>query len=270
VSLLWERIDAADPTAFRAAEPIPHIVLDDVISSGVITELIAEFPGEHDGQWTYYHHINERKRGTNRRDELSARWQATIDELQGPRFVAWLSNLTGIDGLISDRRLEGGGLQVTEPGGFLNVHADFTVHPRDHHLRRRLNVLLYLNPEWDEAWGGDLELWERDMSRCAVKIAPRANRLVVFATDRDSFHGHPEPLRSPPGQVRRSLALYYFTHEHHPFVRSTEYRARPGDGRPRAAVIWADKMALRVYDAVKRRAGFDDDRLGRILRRIRR
>ena len=123
--------------------------------------------------------------------------------------------MTGIPDLHADDVMDGGGLHRSLPGGFLNVHADFSAHHSKPGWRRRVNLLLYLNPEWQPEWGGELELWSKDMQRCVTRVEPKANRILLFTTDADSFHGHPEPLRFPPGQARRSLALYYFTIEDH-------------------------------------------------------
>jgi hypothetical protein len=152
-------------------------------------------------------------------------------------------------------------------GGFLNIHADFTVHPRQRTWQRRVNLLLYLNETWQPEWGGDLELWSRDMQRCEEKIAPVGNRAVVFSTDPESYHGHPDPMRCPPGVARKSLALYYFTVEAAPVVRATHYRPRPGEGL-RAVAITLDNLALRAYGAAKRRLGLSDRSVGRLLRRL--
>ena len=107
------------------------------------------------------------------------------------------------------------------------------------------------------------------MKRREQTIAPLGNRVVIFNTDPDAFHGHPDPLRCPPGTARQSMALYYFTLENDPFVRSTEYRARPGDGL-RAVPIYLDKQALRIYDRVKRRLGLSDHAVSGFLRRLER
>ena len=140
--------------------------------------------------------------------------------------------LTGIDGLLPDPHMTGGGLHQYLPGAELRVHADFNKLP-GYGLDRRLNLLLYLNPAWDEAWGGALELWDRDMQACVQRIAPVANRCVVFSTTRDSYHGMPDPLRCPDGVTRRSLALYYYSngrpqHERGP-DHSTLWQTRPGE-----------------------------------------
>ncbi len=155
-----------------------------------------------------------------------------------------MSRLIGVDGLIADPSLEGGGLHQSTTGGFLNIHADFTVHPHNRKWQRRANILLYLNDDWKPEYGGDLELWSADMKECVEKVAPVANRVLIFTTDGTSFHGHPEPMPCPEGVARRSLALYYFTLEEDPVVRSTEYRARPGDGF-HSVMIYADKQLLR-------------------------
>lgn len=105
------------------------------------------------------------------------------------------------------------------------------------------------------------------MKRCEKAISPVGNRAVIFNTDPSSFHGHPEPLRCPPGTTRRSLALYYFTIEQGTLVRSTEYRARPGDG-PRAALIYLDNKLLHTYDRLKRMVHLSDKGASRILRLI--
>ena len=134
-----------------------------------------------------------------------------LDAMNGFEMLLFLERLTGIEGLIPDPYFGGGGLHQIEPGGFLKVHADFNVHPKLH-LDRRLNMLIYLNKDWREEYGGHLELWDRDRTRtCRERILPVFNRTVVFSTTDTSFHGHPHPLTSPPGVTRKSVSLYYYT-----------------------------------------------------------
>ena len=166
--------------------------------------------------------------------------------------------------LIADPSLEGGGLHQSARGGFLNMHADFTVHPHNRNWQRRANLILYLNEDWEPEYGGDLELWSTDMKRCVEKVSPIANRVLIFTTDATSFHGHPEPMRCPEGTARRSLALYYFSIEVDPVVRSTEYRPRPGDGA-HAIPIFVDRQMLRAYDWAKRHLGISDELASKLL-----
>jgi hypothetical protein len=254
---------------YAGASPFPHVVLDDFLDEATVRTAMAEFPALEGGEWISYLHVNERKFGQTDPTTWGPTLRAILEELNSPAFVRFLEELTGIDGLIADPSLEGGGLHQSTTGGFLNIHADFTVHPQHREWRRRVNLLLYLNEDWRPEYGGDLELWSTDMKRREVQVAPVGNRVVVFTTNADSFHGHPEPMTCPPGVARRSLALYYFTVEDHPMVRSTEYRARPGDGA-RSVLIYADKQVLRLYDRAKRRLGLSDQTASRLLARLER
>jgi 2OG-Fe(II) oxygenase superfamily len=250
---------------YAHAEPYPHVVLDDFLDLVAARQVMAEFPPIDPSVWINYTHVNERKYGRTDRASFPPTVGRVVDELNSPRFLGWLARLTGISGLLADPTLEGGGLHQSGPGGYLNIHADFTGHPHQPTWRRRVNLLLYLNESWEEAYGGHLELWSRDMTRCVRRVAPVGNRAVIFNTDADAFHGHPEPMTCPAGVTRKSLALYYFTAETERFlVRSTEYRARPGDGL-KGVAIYLDKMVLRGYDRTKRLLGLDDRFVSRLL-----
>ena len=208
-------------------------------------------------RWNNYLHVNERKFSNTDPETWGPTLKQILQDLNSPRFVRYVGSLLGEDDLIADPSLEGGGLHQSTRGGFLNIHADFTVHPHHRNWQRRANLILYLNEEWEASYGGDLELWSTDMKECVQKVSPVANRAVIFTTDATSFHGHPEPMQCPEGVARRSLALYYYSVQDNPLVRSTEYRSRPGDGA-RGILIFADKHLLRTYDWAKRHLGLSD------------
>lgn len=117
-------------------------------------------------------------------------------------------------------------------GGKLGIHADFRIHQRLA-LQRRINVLIYLNKDWQPKWGGDLELWDRDMKACVHRIEPLFNRCVVFNTDADSFHGHPDALNTPAGITHKSIALFYYTASQSVYDEikdeTTNFRLRPDE-----------------------------------------
>lgn len=92
----------------------------------------------------------------------------------------------------------------------MGVHADFRINDQLH-VQRRINLLIYLNPVWSDQWNGQLELWSKDMKVCISRVSPILNRCVVFSTDADTWHGHPDPLNTPEGVKRRSIAMYYYT-----------------------------------------------------------
>jgi hypothetical protein len=253
---------------YAAAEPFPHLVLDDVLFPSAFRSAVAEFPGTADEFWKGYLHVNETKYCNVHPDTWAESLREIARELTSPEFVAYLEELTGIGDLIPDWSMDGGGLHQTLRGGHLNIHADFTTHHVHESWARRVNVLLYLNEEWPDDWGGRLELWDKDMRECRATVTPRGNRMLVFTTSFDSFHGHPDGLTCPPGEARRSMALYYFTEEVAPVRRATHYRARPEEGAARRAAIAADRVLLDVYDRLKRRLGITDDVAHRVLHRL--
>lgn len=248
---------------YADAAPFPHLVFDGVLDETSFGQAAAEFPPRDGPGWTRYVHVNETKYGNTKPETWGPTLQSVARALTGRRFVSFLEELTGIDDLLADRTMDGGGLHETPSGGHLNVHTDFTAHHSVPGWRRRVNVLLYLNPVWRPEWGGELELWSADMQEPVTSVAPIGNRMLVFTTDERSLHGHPEPLRCPPDVARRSLALYYFTSDQATLIQPTRYHARPGDGWRRWAIA-ADQTALRMYDRVKRRFGLSDDWTNRL------
>ncbi len=251
---------------YQQAAPYPHIVLENFLDPGILDDCIAEFNtlNETDG-WINYKHYNEKKRGLNKLDLLPPAIAGTINELNSTEFLEFLSTLTGIKDLQKDDRLEGGGIHQSGRGGFLNIHADFTVHPHHRNWQRRVNVLVYLNKGWKEEWGGKLELWDTQMKACETKVLPVFNRCVIFNTDADSYHGHPEPMTCPEDVFRRSIALYYYTIEDKPFRRATYYQARPGEGGKKF-MVKLDNAMVALYTSIKGRLGANDKFVSNLLR----
>jgi hypothetical protein len=271
---------------YRNNQPCPHILLKDFLEPATASAMAREFPQPTSDEWTQYKHANENKLGMAKRELFPPMIRAVTDELNSPQFVAWISELTGIPNLIADPMLEGGGLHQSGPGGYLNVHTDFSVHHFHKNWHRRVNLILYLNPDWHEEWGGSIELWESSsgkrsagnrssgnrssgnkMTRCAAKYPPLLNHALIFTTDERSLHGFPDPLTCPGGESRKSLALYYYTFEPQGkiAVHSTDYFSRPQDGWGKSAMIWLDKELVDLYSRAKARFGFSDEFASKIL-----
>jgi hypothetical protein len=148
-----------------------------------------------------------------------------------------LQELTGIkETLLPDPYLEGGGYHEIKPGGLLKVHADFNKHQFTM-LDRRINLLVYLNKDWEESYGGHFELWNTKMTKSYRKVLPVFNRLAIFSTTDFSYHGHPDALSCPPDRSRKSIALYYYS-----------------NGRPKSEVSEKPHSTLFVN-----RAGIEND-----------
>jgi Rps23 Pro-64 3,4-dihydroxylase Tpa1-like proline 4-hydroxylase len=257
-------------TRYRENLPVPHIYLTDFLNSEAADALEQEFPRPDSHQWTHYQHQNENKHGMTKRELFPKKLGEAVDELNSPAFVEWLSKVTGIPGLLADPGLEGGGLHQSGPGGYLNVHTDFSHHHYHKNWKRQINLILYLNHGWQDEWGGAIELWDPQMRHCVAKYPPRFNCALIFNTNSISYHGFPAPLTCPAGQSRKSLALYYYTEEagSKTAVRSTNYRPRPEDGLAKSAMIWLDKKAVDLYSRAKARFGFSDDFASRVLEAI--
>jgi hypothetical protein len=202
----------AHAEAYRSADPFPHVVLDDFLEPRLLKDVLVEFDGQDRSLWHYTERETERKYSTEDFLHFGPITRAVFSQLNAAPFLWFLEQLTGITGLIPDPHLRGGGLHEIKRGGALGVHADFNFYPRLN-LYRRLNLLIYLNEDWPETWGGDLELWDRQGKSCVQRISPIFNRAVIFDTSNFSYHGHPRPLQCPEERARKSLALYYYTVE---------------------------------------------------------
>ena len=197
---------------YQTASPFPNIYFDNFFTEEVLHNVLSEFPDINNLQEKiHYKNPNENKLATKGDAQFGPFTRKLVYYLNSQPFLEFLQELTGIkETLIPDPYFEGGGFHEIKPGGFLKLHVDFHSHKRTG-LSRRLNLLVYLNDNWEEEFGGHFELWEKDMSKSAVKILPIFNRVAIFSTTGDSWHGHPDPLTCPPDRSRKSLALYYYT-----------------------------------------------------------
>jgi Rps23 Pro-64 3,4-dihydroxylase Tpa1-like proline 4-hydroxylase len=215
---------------YHTAQPFPHVVFDDFLSPELLDRVLAEFPGPGEQSWFRRETDWEKKLSLQDEQRMPELIRYVLYSLNSATFVSFLESLTGIDGLIPDPYFEGGGLHNIVSGGQLGVHVDFNCYEKLR-LDRRINVIIYLNRDWRDEWGGILELWNREMTHCVKRVAPLFNRCLIFSTTETSYHGHPEPLRAPPGVSRKSLALYYYTNgrpeEERAAAHYTVWRARP-------------------------------------------
>jgi hypothetical protein len=218
---------------YTSADPFPHIVLDNFLPEPMVRLAQAKFPVNSLPSDTKF---ESGYAGLHKRQILPEECAPEIREMfhffNSAPILKFLEGLTGIEGLIADPYFDGGGYHETKRGGLLGVHADFRVNERLH-VHRRINVIIYLNDNWKEEYGGHLGLWDRQMKGVRSTVAPIFNRCVIFNTDADSFHGHPDPLTTPEGVFRRSMALYYYTASKLIYKEvpnhGTIYHARPGD-----------------------------------------
>lgn len=206
------QIAAARSSDYRSAGPFPHIKLDGLFSDALLDQAVAELPAA-SARWTTYNTVNESKQVCSDASLFGPTAEIIVHALNSAPFVRFLERLTGITGLIPDPHLHAAGYMKVSPGGFLGLHYDFATQ-RELKLDRRINVLLYLNRDWDPAWGGSLELHSNDPvtdpNHQEVRIEPFFNRVAIFNTP-NALHGHRQQLTCPKGRSRLCLSWYYYT-----------------------------------------------------------
>jgi len=232
---------------YLTAQPFPHIAIDDFFPPQIVEQVLAEFPKPDSIEWQRFTNARERKLASNNERDLPPAARQLIWEMNSQVFLEFLEALTGIENLLPDPKLWGGGMHQIVRGGKLGVHVDFNQHSV-FKLDRRINLLVYLNKDWREEYGGHFELWDREVKNCVKKVLPVFNRVAIFSTTEHSWHGHPNPLTCPEGWSRKSLAMYYYTNGRPASevtnAHDTVFRDRPGE------VVEPDKQPIGLKDFV--------------------
>ncbi|MFN0276086.1 MAG: 2OG-Fe(II) oxygenase [Chitinophagales bacterium] len=191
--------------------PFPSFYLDNFFKPDFLRSVLSEFPDNEKKLGIHYQNPNEAKYASSGESAFGTNTKQLLHYLNSEPFLQFVQELTGIkETLIPDPYFIGGGFHEIKKGGFLKLHVDFHKH-KTMNLDRRVNLLIYLNEDWKDEYGGHFELWEKDMSKAVVRIAPLFNRIAMFSTTGYSWHGHPDPLTCPDDRSRKSIALYYYT-----------------------------------------------------------
>lgn len=217
------RIAERQAEGFRTAQPFQHTVFEDFLPDDVLQTLIREFPGPDDPCWQLHGPGRTQwardkriaKLGTSDETRFGAFTRHFMSQLNSHTFLAFLERLSGTKGILPDPSYNHCGMHSTGPGGRLMMHTDVNRHPLGNQMHQYLNLIVYLNHDWREEYGGHLELWD-DQRRLVHKYLPAANRAVLFNAGTRSLHGHPHPLTCPPDRRRNSLAVYYYLRDRPP------------------------------------------------------
>ncbi len=221
-------IGAGYAESYQSAGPYNHICIDNFLPEDIV-ERVREDLTELPEAVSSFERAQENLKSSYVPERLPAFTKSLFYAFNSRPFLQFLEEMTGITGLIPDPYFMGAGIHKTLNGGHLDIHADFNLHKKMN-LERRLNVLIYLNKNWQEDWGGSFEIWDKQMTRKEASFVPTYNRMVCFSTGSDTFHGNPEPVNHPDGEPRQSIALYYYTATWDASRKShtTLFKPRPG------------------------------------------
>ncbi|MBR9805570.1 2OG-Fe(II) oxygenase [bacterium] len=242
---------------FQNASPFPSICIDNFLDPEFARQLTASYPSFEEAQQKglEFKTVNERKKiqitdPAYFPDPVEALHQA----LKSPAFLQGMQTLSGIDELAFDPEFNGGGMHMTDVSGILDVHVDFN-YSENLALYRRLNILIYLNEDWQEDWGGRVELWDKDVKHCEHSFAPVLNRCLIFATSDHSFHGVSK-VAAPDGVVRKSFAIYLYNKEpaasEYSAQHSTIFKARPDEKRKKYYHMPLEATSRKVNEQLQR------------------
>lgn len=243
---------------FQAAQPFRHVVIDGMLSPQACRALMAQFPEFSEQRALNEHGEVGGKAVVPELAQLGPAYAGFDQLMQEADFLQWLSHVTGIPNLLYDPEYVGGGTHENRNGQELDTHVDFNFHPRTQ-WHRRLNLILFLNPQWHESWGGCLELLRDPFDTQQMRsVTPLANRAVIFETTESSWHGF-RRIQLPPGFVlsRRSIAVYFYTKEPPPGSEvpshGTFYYQRPLPERVRSGYTMREQDVEEVQDLLHRR-----------------
>jgi hypothetical protein len=188
--------------------PFEHIIINNFIEEQYYNELDGVLPKTPSNEWWKYENPIEVKYALDKFEHMDPMVQNIFNALSHKKLINKFESIFNIKNLEYDPHCHGAGLHMHPRYGRLNIHLDYEKHPITE-KQRRLNVILYLNDQWDTEWNGDTQLWNNDMTECIVKSYPKKNTAIIFITTEQSWHGLPEVIKCPNDVYRRTLAYYY-------------------------------------------------------------
>lgn len=208
---------------FHSAKPFPHLVMRPGFFCGKMLQgCLDAWPSSNGlprNRWLRYENSLEQKLAIHTIATIPEPLANLIRELNTPHYLRMFSSWTGINGLQADPELRGAGLHQMNAGDWLQIHGDYQIHPTFPTLERRLNFILFLNPEkWKPAWGGALLLCD-GMDRTIKRFYPEFGSFILYANENAAFHGVEQlSMNAPP---RKTLEIYYLAP-----VRPSAHRMR--------------------------------------------
>jgi len=190
------------------SNPFPYVIIPDFINTEYYNKIKSNFPSEPDENWWKYENPLEVKYALDNLELMDGVISNVFYALSHDNTIDKFKKIFNIPDLEYDPHCHGAGLHMHPRYGRLNMHLDYEIHPLSN-KQRLLNIILYLNDDWNPDWNGDTQLWNNNVSECIVKSYPKGNSAIVFVTTEQSWHGVPDIILCPQGEYRKTLAFYY-------------------------------------------------------------
>ena len=219
---------------YQNAMPRPMLVLDDFLPQNVFDKIVGEAKDIPDHYWTNFTRNQSFMRECKTFNDVPL-LTTLVNCFNSGTFVTWLEGVTGQSKIIPDPHLIGAGLSQCNRGNFLNLHTDFNWND-ELQLNRVVSMILYINPVWDQSWGGGLEFWDKDRTQAVTSVVPLPNRLLIWQYDEHLWHGYPTPLSCPDDQFRLNLRMFYYNSNSTPVTK------------PHRSLYWFDDESKKPFD----------------------
>ena len=215
--------------SFQSSKPYKHMVIENFLQEDFANTLYEHFPTM-DKLSKHYQGLNEKKSEGSNFNTFHPAYSELRAALNSAEVRKVLEEMTGVKDIYSTDDNLGAGIHQGTNGSYLDVHIDFNIH-YEKNINRRFNLLIFLNKNWKEEYGGKAEMWNEDVTECVQAYLPSFNRCVIFETNEISYHGYSK-ITIPENESRKSFYCYYYTDIRDKAAKyhDTIFKARPEEG----------------------------------------
>jgi len=229
---------------FLSAKPFPHIAIDNFLKEGCAEKLYNDAAMPNSKNKIKDPLFSKNRYQYPEYENISDNYKKLGEDIRSEEFASLISYITDED-IFFDPNFHGGGLHIGTKNAHLDMHADFNYHPKHLNWFRNLNLLLYLNKDWQKEYGGSLKL-EDSRTGEKTEAEPRLNRLVIMHCREYTLHGY-DTTYFPEGKHRTSVAIYGYTlHDKaHEKPRTTIWVSKDNLFKQLLAKAWLPAVAIK-------------------------
>ncbi len=224
---------------FVGTPPFPMIVLDDFLPEELARAMATETHDIPSHEWSEFTRKNSHMQECINMAVCPVARDSFVAHMHSQAGMEWMTKLTGITDLIPDPYLVGAGYSRSYNGDFLGIHTDFNWN-ESLKLHRMLSLILYIEPDWQDEYGGDIIFKDFNNKKVIQRIPPKFNRCVIWRHHKRGFHGYPDPITCPADISRKTFRLFYY-------VSNATHNTQD---LPHRSLYWYDGDANEPYDIV--------------------